>query len=357
MSDKAPPIARSAFGKTRDGRAVEQFTIANRHGASLRFLSYGGIVTEINVPDRDGRIANVTLGLDSVGAYETHFGPYLGALIGRYGNRISGAKFNLEGKEYSLPANNGPNSLHGGGNGFEKAIWDVEFIGTNAAKLTLVSPDGDEGYPGTLKVAVTYTFGDDNTWRIDYEATTDKPTVLNLTHHAYFNLAGQSAGSIEGHLLTLAADAFVETTGAGIPTGKLMPVDGTPFDFRRATPIGARIRLAHPQIVAGRGYDHNFVINRSGTGLLPFARVYDPASGRSLEMATTEPGVQFYSGNYLDGTIPTPDRRVYRQGDGFCLETQHYPDSPNRPEFPSVVLRPGETFRSSTTHAFSTDAG
>jgi len=349
------PVTKASFGKTRDGTAVDRYTLTNGNGASVSFLSYGGIITEISVPDRLGRLGNVALGFKDLRDYETRNGPYFGALIGRYGNRIGGAKFSIDGKEYKLAANNGPNSLHGGNRGFDKVVWTVEAQGAGA-KLSYVSKDGEEGYPGTLKVGVVYTWTDDNTLRIDYEATTDKTTVVNLTNHSYFNLAGGGAGSIEGHILTINADAFTPVDGGGIPTGEIAPVAGTPFDFRQAMPIGARIRSSHPQTVAGHGYDHNFVLDRGGAGLSFCARAYEPTSGRILTMSTTEPGVQFYSGNFLDATIVGAAGRQYRQGDGFCLETQHFPDSPNQPEFPSTLLKPGETFRSSTTHTFSTDA-
>ena len=348
------PVERAPFGKTNDGVAVEAFTLTNAGGASVAFISYGGIITEINVPDRHGRIGNVVLGFKSVADYEAQ-SPYFGALIGRYGNRIGGAKFSLEGKDYKLAANHFGNSLHGGAKGFNKVMWRVAPVADNAARLTYVSPDGEEGYPGTLTVNVTYTWGDDNTLTIDYAATTDKATVANLTSHSYFNLAGDGAGSIEAHVLTIDADRITAVDAEGIPTGELMPVDGTPFDFRAPMPIGARIRAAHPQIVNGLGYDHNFVLNRQGATLAFCARVADPATGRSLTMTTTEPGLQFYSGNFLDGKITGAAGRQYRQGDAFCLETQHFPDSPNRPAFPSTVLRPGETLRSTTTHRFGTD--
>ena len=347
-------VRKAPFGRTNDGAAVEVTTLTNASGASIRFLSYGGIITEINVPDRDGRIGNVVLGFDSVADYEAK-SPYFGALIGRYGNRIGGAKFAIDGKEYKVGANEGRNSLHGGTRGFNKAIWTVEPAGDAAARLSYVSPDGEEGYPGTLSVGVTYTWDDDNALTIDYEATTDKPTVTNLTSHSYFNLAGDGAGSIEGHLLTIDADRITAIDAESIPTGELMPVDGTPFDFRHAMPIGARIRAAHEQIVNGRGYDHNYALNRDGPGLAFCARAYEPTTGRVLTIETTEPGVQFYSGNFLDGTITGAAGRRYRQGDAFCLETQHFPDSPNRPEFPSTVLTPGQILRSQTVHRFGVD--
>lgn len=347
-------VTRAPFGKTKDGEAAEQFTLTNAGGASVRFLSFGGIITEVNVPDRNGRLGNVVLGLKSMAEYEEK-SPYFGALIGRYGNRIGGAKFSIEGRQYKLAANHFGNSLHGGAKGFNKAIWTVEAAGDSAARLTHVSPDGDEGYPGTLTVNVTYTWSDDNALTIDYEATTDKPTVTNLTSHSYFNLAGDGAGSIEGHLLTIDADRITAVDAESIATGELMPVEGTPFDFRSAMPIGARIRAGHPQMVNGHGYDHNFVLNRDGPGLAFCARAYDPTTGRVLTIETTEPGVQLYTGNFLDGTITGAAGRQYRQGDAFCLETQHFPDSPNRPEFPSTLLTPGQVLRSQTVHRFATD--
>ena len=348
-------ISKEPFGRTRDGVAVEKYRLTNDSGASVAFIAYGAIVTEIVVPDRTGRMVNVVLGLPSLAAYETGNSPYFGAIVGRYGNRIAGAKFTLDGKTYRLAANNGPNSLHGGAKGFDKVVWAVEPQGDSAARLTTVSPDGEEGYPGTLTASVVYSWSNDNAFRIDYEATSDKATVVNLTNHSYFNLAGDGAGSIEGHVLAIDADAIIATDSGGIPTGEIMPVAGTPFDLRRGAPIGAGIRSPHPQTVAGRGYDQTFVLNHAGRGLGACARVHEPTSGRVLTVTTTEPGVQFYSGNFLDGTIAGAAGKRYRQGDGFCLETQHFPDSPNRPKYPSTVLRPGETFRSTTVHAFSTE--
>ena len=350
-------VTKAPFGKTKDGVAVEEYTLANASGASVKFLSLGSIITEVNVPDRGGRVGNVNLGLKTVADYERPDNPYLGALIGRFANRIGGATFSIDGKTYKITANEGAHTLHGGARGFDKVIWTVEPAGDAAARLTYVSPDGEEGFPGTLSTTVTYTWSDDNTLTADYVATTDKPTVVNLTSHAYFNLAGAGSGSIERHLMTINADAIAAGDASGIPTGALMPVEGTPFDFRTAMPIGARIRSAHPQLAPRQGYDHNYVL-RTGTGGLAFcARVYDPDSGRTLTISTTEPGVQFYSGNFLTGLITGASGRQYRQSDGFCLETQHFPDAPNRPEFATTVLRPGETFRSTTAYAFGTDEG
>jgi aldose 1-epimerase len=353
------PATKTPFGKTAGGAAVDQYTLTDRNGASLSFIGYGGIVTAINVPDRWGRIGNVTMGFRSLAEYETKNSPYFGTITGRFANRIGGSRFTLDGKEYRVTANEGAHSLHGGGGktALNKVVWSVEPLSATSAKLTHTSPDGGEGYPGALSIAVTYTLGDDDTFAIDYEATTDKPTVVNLTSHAYFNLGGDGSGSIEGHILTINADHITPTDPAGIPTGELQPVAGTPFDFRSGMPIGARIRASHPQLANRQGYDHNFVLNANGgSGLSLCARVYEPTSGRIMTITTTEPGVQFYSGNFLDAKLTGSAGRQYRQGDGFCLETEHFPDSPNQPSFPSTVLRPGETFRSRTVHLFETDA-
>lgn len=354
----AGSVDKTTFGNTQDGKAVELYTLTNDKGASVKFITYGGIIKEINVPDRWGRLGNVVLGFKDLADYEAK-SPYFGALIGRYGNRIGGAKFSLDGTQYQLAANNGPNSLHGGKKGFDKVVWTVEpQTETNgaAAKLSYTSKDGEEGYPGTLQVQVVYTLTNDNELRIDYEATTDKPTVANLTSHSYFNLAGEGTGGIGEHILTINADRYTPVDATLIPTGELASVEGTPFDFRQGTPIGARIRSSAPQMVYGRGYDHNFVLNRSGDGLSLAARVYEPRSGRIMEISTTEPGLQFYSGNFLDSTLVGPTGQQYRQTDGFCLETQHFPDSPNEQDFPTTVLKPGETLKSTTVHKFSTDA-
>jgi aldose 1-epimerase len=355
---KAASVDKAPFGTTKDGAAVDLYTLTNDKGASVKFISYGGIITEINVSDRWGRVGNIVLGFRTLAEYEAK-SPYFGALIGRYANRIAGGKFSIDGTEYTLAANNGKNSLHGGNKGFDKVVWTVEPLASvpeaAAARLTYVSKDGEEGYPGTLTVHVTYTFNNENELRIDYEATTDKTTIVNLTSHSYFNLAGDGSGSIGDEILTINADAFTPVDEGGIPTGEIAPVAGTPFDFRQGTPIGARIRSSDQQMVFGRGYDHNWIVNRSGEGMSLAARVYDPSSGRSMEISSDQPGLQFYTGNFLDSTTVGAAGRQYRQGDAFCLETQHYPDSPSHPDFPSTLLRPGETYRTSTIHKFSAE--
>lgn len=349
-------IEREAFGEV-GGRAVERFTL--RSGAvSVEVLSYGAIVRAIWLPDRDGRVANVALGFATLGDYVTANEPYFGVIAGRYANRIARGSFVLDGLTYPLAINNGENALHGGLRGFDKRVWDAEVIegGNPAVRLTLVSPDGDEGYPGTLTTEVTYTLAG-GSLRLDYRAETNAPTVVNLTNHTYWNLAGEGSGSIEGHLLLVHASRYTPVDATLIPTGVLADVANTPFDFRQPVPIGARIRENHDQIRLGLGYDHNLVVDRDGAegGMATVAEVTEPESGRTLRVSSTEPGVQFYSGGFLDGTIPGSSGRLYRQGDGFCLETQHFPDSPNQPQFPSTVLRPGETFRSTTVFAFGVE--
>jgi aldose 1-epimerase len=356
---EAGSVSKAPFGKTKDGVAVDEYTLTNDKGASVKFISYGGIITEINVPDRWGRIGSVVLGFKTVGEYEAK-SPYFGAIIGRYANRIAAGKFSIDGTEYTLPLNNGKNTLHGGDKGFDKNVWTVEELPSipeaAAAKLTLVSKDGDQGYPGTLTATVTYTFNNKNELTIAYEATTDKPTVVNLTSHSYFNLAGDGSGSIYDQILTINADKFTPVDGGGIPTGEIADVTGTPFDFRQGTPIGARIRSSDEQMVNGRGYDHNWVINGTGGGMTMDARAYDPATGRSLEIWSDQPGLQFYTGNFLDSTTVGAAGKQYRQGDAYCLETQHFPDSPNHPDFPSTRLKPGETYKTTTVHKFGVDA-
>ncbi|MBO8197239.1 aldose epimerase family protein [Streptomyces smyrnaeus] len=353
------PPTREHFGTLDNGDRVDRWTLANG-GTRLRILSYGGIVQSLELPDRRGRTANVSLGFDSVDGYVAD-SPYFGALIGRYGNRIAGAKFTLDGKTYQLPANDGPNSLHGGTKGFDKRVWDVEPYrsgGDVGLTLRYVSKDGEMGYPGTLRTRVRYLLTPRGELRIDYTATTDKATVVNLTNHTYFNLAGEGSGSIESHRLRIAASRYTPVDDTLIPTGELARVAGTPFDFRRAKPIGKDLRDGHPQILRGQGFDHNFVLDKGLTERpRPVISVTEPESGRTMRVATTEPGVQFYSGNFLDGTLKGSSGRVYRAGDGFCLETQHFPDSPNQPGFPSTVLRPGHTYRSSTVYSFGTDGG
>ncbi|KAF4410838.1 MULTISPECIES: aldose epimerase family protein [Streptomyces] len=350
------PPSREPFGQLPDGTRVDRWTLA-AGGTRLGVLSYGGIVQSLEVPDRRGRYANISLGFGNVGDYVTH-SPYFGALIGRYGNRIAEGRFTLDGETYQLPVNDGPNSLHGGDKGFDKLIWDVEPWargGETGLTLSLTSPDGDMGYPGTLRVRVDYILTRTGAFRIVYEATTTAPTVVNLTNHTYFNLSGEGSGSVYDHELQLDASRFTPVGETLIPTGELARVAGTPFDFRRAKPIGEDIREAHQQVLYGQGFDHNFVLDKGITPRPENAmKVTDPASGRTLRIATTEPGVQLYTGNFLDGSFAGTSGRVYRQGDAFCLETQHFPDSPNQPDFPSTVLRPGERYRSETVHTFGT---
>jgi aldose 1-epimerase len=312
-------------------------------------ITYGGIITEVRVPDRDGRLGDVVLGFDRLDGYLREH-PYFGAIVGRYANRIGNARFTLAGRTYTLAANNGRNHLHGGIRGFDKAIWHAEAAGRNGVIFSLVSADGEEGYPGRLAVRVTYTLTEKNELIVDYHATTDKATPVNLTQHSYFNLAGR--GDILEHELMIDADRYTPVDSTLIPTGELASVDGTPLDFRKPTRIGARIDGTHPQLQPGRGYDHNWVLNRTGGQLQLAARVTEPSSGRVLEVSTTEPGVQFYSGNFLDGTLKGKSGQVYGRRAGLCLETQHFPDSPNRPEFPSTILEPGREYRTQTVFRF-----
>ncbi|MEV8316585.1 aldose epimerase family protein [Streptomyces sp. NPDC059900] len=346
---------KELFGKLTDGTKVYRWSLANG-GTRMKVLSYGGIVQSLELPDRHGRYTNVSLGYDTIEAYVAGT-TFFGATIGRYGNRIAKGRFTLDGKTHQLSVNDGENSLHGGAKGFDTRVWDVEpFTDSSGVGLRLhyTSVDGEMGYPGTLRVTVTYTLDARGDWRIDYAATTDKATVVNLTNHTYYNLAGEGSGDILGHELTLAAARYTPTDAGLIPTGELAKVAGTPFDFRRAKTVGEDIRVSHPQLVTAKGFDHNWVLDKGITKRPEhFATLRDPESGRAMKIATTEPGVQFYSGNFLDGTLTGPSGRTYRQGDGLCLETQHFPDSPNQPKFPSTVLRPGQTYRSRTVHTFS----
>lgn len=348
--------SRELFGTLADGTKVYRWTLSNG-GTRLRVLSYGGVVQSLEIPDRRGRTANVSLGFDNLPDYAAK-SPYFGGLIGRYGNRIAEGRFTLDGVTHQLPLNDGPNSLHGGDRGFDKRVWDIEPFTTHGdvgLVLSRTSPDGEAGYPGTLAVRVVYTLTARGEWRIDYSATTDRATVLNLTSHTYFNLAGEGSGSIDGHVLELAASRYTPVGPTLIPTGELAKVARTPFDFRRAGAIGEAVRTPHEQIGHGKGIDHNYVLDKGLTSRPEYAlTVTEPGSGRVMKMYTTEPGMQFYSGNFLDGTLTGTSGRVYRQGDAFCLESQHFPDSPNQPAFPSTVLRPGDTYRSTTVHAFST---
>ncbi|SDK22564.1 aldose 1-epimerase [Streptomyces indicus] len=347
--------SRSLFGRLADGTEVHRWSLENG-GVRLAVLSLGGIVQSLEVPDRRGRPANVSLGFDTVEAY-TAADRYFGALVGRYGNRIAKGRFTLDGRTYRLSANDGGNSLHGGAAGFDKVVWEVEPFVSGAdvgLRLSYTSADGEMGFPGALGTVVTYTLTRNGDWHVDYAATTDKPTVVNLTSHVYWNLGGEASGSVHGHELSLAASRYTPVDSSQIPTGEAAAVEGTPFDFRRAKKVGAEIRRAHPQLLHGRGFDHNWVLDKGSTAHpVEVAELRDPASGRTLRIATTEPGLQFYSGNFLDGTSAGTGGTVYRQGDGLCLETQHFPDSPNRPGFPSTVLRPGDTYRSATVHRFS----
>ncbi len=348
-------ITQVPFGQA-DGQAVTLYTLRNSRGAEARIMNYGGIVQSLRVPDRNGNFDDVVLGYDDLAGYVAN-NPYFGCLVGRYGNRIGGAKFTLDGKTYTLAANNGPNSLHGGLKGFDKVVWNAQPRVTKAGpalELKYVSQDGEEGFPGTLKVTAVYTLTEDNALQLDYTATTDKPTVCNLTHHSYFNLRGQGRGDILGHEVYLNADKTTPVDKELITTGEYASVAGTPFDFRKPTTIGARIDDPDTQLQYGPGYDHNWVINKPLGQLGLQARVYEPTTGRVMEVWSDEPGLQFYAGNFLDGTITGKGGAVYQRRNGFCMEPQHYPDSPNKPNFPSVVLRPGETFRNTIIYKFST---
>ncbi len=345
-------VSRAPFGKTPNGETVELVTLTNGNGVTLRVMTYGGIIVSLTVPDRAGRLGDVVLGYDSLAGY-LRTSPYFGAIVGRYGNRIAKGRFSVGGTEYRLATNNGPNSLHGGIRGFDKVVWTAEaFEGDSGVgvRLGYTSVDGEEGYPGTLRVTVTYTLTARNEVAIDYQATTDRATPVNLTQHSYFNLAG--SGDILGHELTLAADRFTPVDSTLIPTGELAEVAGTPFDFRAPHRIGERIGHDDEQLRRGRGYDHNFVLTRPDSGLALAARLIDSSSGRTLEVRTTEPGIQFYTGNFLDGSITGKAGTVYRPRTGLCLETQHFPNSPNVPAFPSTILEPGRTYHSKTVWTF-----
>jgi aldose 1-epimerase len=354
----AATVEKAPFGTMPDGIVVDAYTLTNDHGMRVRILTYGGIIQSLEVPDRGGNVGNVVLGFSSLGDYRTK-NPYFGTITGRYANRIGKGRFALDGKTYQLATNNGPNALHGGVEGFDKKVWaarEVSAADGAGLELTYTSPAGEEGYPGTLAVKVTYRLTNANELAIDYEATTDAPTVVNLTSHSYFNLAGEGSGSILDHELTINASAFTPVDATLIPTGEISKVAGGAMDFTQPTAIGARIRDGDEQLVFGRGYDHNWVLDKAATGGMTLAaRVREPTTGRVMEIHTTEPGIQFYAGNFLDASLVGTSGKMYRQSDGFCLETQHFPDSPNKPGFPSTVLRPGETYRTTTIHKFTTD--
>ncbi len=353
--EKEMSISRKEFGKTPAGETVPLYTLSNRYGYSVSITPYGAIISSIVVPDRAGRPGDVVLGFDRLDGYLAEH-PYFGCVVGRYANRIAGGRFSLDGREYELARNNGPNHLHGGLQGFDKRLFTAREIRERdyvGLELTYLSPDGEEGYPGKLELTVIYTWNDLNELRIEYRALSDQPTICNLTQHSYFNLADAGAGTVLDHLLKIDADSITPVDETLIPTGEFMPVAGTPFDFRRLRPIGSGIDDDHPQIKHGPGYDHNFVLNGPPGVLRKVAVLYDPASGRSLTVSTTEPGLQFYAGNFLDGSIRGKNGAVYGRRHGLCLETQHFPDSPNQPEFPSTVLRPGRVFTSTTVYAFA----
>lgn len=350
-------IASAPFGVTPGGAAVQLYTLRNRHGMQASIATYGGIVTSLTAPDRTGRYADVVLGYDTLDGY-LKASPYFGALVGRYANRIARARFTLNNITYTLAANNGGNTLHGGRVGFDKVVWKVAnaAVTPEGPQLTLsyLSRNGDEGYPGNLAVTATYTLTEDDALRLEYRATTDQDTVVNLSQHSYFNLRGAAhPGDVLGNIVEIRADRFTPVDEGLIPTGELRPVAGTPFDFRRPTAIGARIGDTDPQLRFGRGYDHNWILNARPGELALDATVYEPESGRVLEVLSTQPGLQFYTGNFLDGSITGKNGRVYQFRHGFCMEPQHFPDSPNHPAFPSTVLKPGETYRNTIVFRFT----
>ena len=353
-----PLVSLAPFGKTPDGQVVELITLRHAGGTEVRLVTYGGTILSLKTADRAGAFDDIVLGFDELAPYFDK-SPYFGCLIGRYCNRIAKGTFTLDGTTYKLATNNGPNHLHGGVKGWDKVVWAAETF-QNAQGVGVIlrytSKDGEEGYPGTVKADVTYTLNNRAELVVDYHATTDKPTIINLTQHSYFNLAGAKATDILAHELQINAAQYTPIDATSIPLGDHAAVDGTPFDFRTPTAIGARINAADPQLKNGLGYDHNYVLTKpaGAAALTEAARVFDPATGRTLTISSTEPGIQFYSGNFLDGTIKGKGGRVYAHRSGFCLEPQHYPDSPNRPNFPSTVLRPGQDYRSQTIFAFGT---
>jgi aldose 1-epimerase len=352
-SEAKPSVKKQLFGKTKEGIAVDIYTLTNSKGVEAKIINYGAVVVSLKVPDRGGNFVDVVLGYDTLDGYLNDTA-YLGVILGRFGNRIAKGKFSLNGTEYTLVKNNGENHLHGGTKGFDKVVWRAKPVtNKNVASLELnyLSRDGEEGYPGNLSVKVIYTLTDDNELKIDYLATTDKDTIINLSNHSYFNLAGAGSGDILSHQLQINASQFTPTDSGSIPTGELRNVKGTPFDFSAPTAIGARIEDADEQLKFGNGYDHNFVFNKNANELKLAAKVSEPKSGRGLEVYTTEPGMQFYAGNFLTN-IKGKNGKIYGKRHGFCLETQHFPDSPNRAEFPSVTLKPNQKYSQTTIYKF-----
>ena len=360
MNDGALPditISQEIFGQLRNGQVADLYTLRNRHGMEVKITNYGGIITHIYVPDKEGRMGDVTLGFDTLAGYVSEH-PYFGAIVGRYGNRIAKGRFSINGKEYMLATNNGPNHLHGGIHGFDKQLWGASIVETGEypfLRLRLTSPNGQEGYPGTVKVQVDYSLNLRGELRMDYTATTDQTTPVNLTNHAYFNLTGDPNNTILDHEMTINADSFIPIDETLIPTGEIASLNDSPLDFRTTKTIGRDIDVEKSQIKYGGGYDHCWVLkkNLDNKDLQLAATAHDPASGRMLEVLTTEPGIQFYTGNFLDGTLTGKGGITYQKRTGFCLETEHYPDSPNQPHFPSTLLEPGETYRTSTVYRFS----
>lgn len=350
-------IIRSNFKDTVDGKAVKLYVLTNPNGMEAAITNYGLRLVSLMAPDSAGVFEDVVLGFDELSTYVAGKGRFFGAVVGRYGNRIGKARFEIEGEEFSLAKNNGENHLHGGNTGFESVVWEVDTVGRDYIRFSRLSPHMEEGYPGNLKVQVVYKLREDNALQIDYSATTDRPTHVNLTHHSYFNLGGAGSGDIGNHLLHINADSYTPVDIGLIPTGEIAGVAGTPFDFLEEKPIGRDLDSQHPQLLIGKGYDHNYVLNHESPdsyGEILAARVTDPESGRVMEVFTTEPGMQFYGGNYPDMDTPGKGGKIYRSRGAFCLETQHYPDSPNQPDFPSTLLKPGETYKSSCTYRFTT---
>lgn len=348
-------IKKEDFGKLPSGEKLEKYTMTNVNGMEVSVINYGGIITNLKVPDKNGKISDVVLGFNSIEGYLTP-APYFGAIIGRYGNRIANGKFSLDGTQYTLAQNDGQNHLHGGNKGFDKVLWEVTKISNKesvALQLHYLSNDMEEGYPGNLNTTVTYTLDNDNNLKVNYKAKTDKPTIVNLTQHTYFNLSGDFSKKILDHKISINADTFLPVDATLIPTGEFKEVEGTPFDFTQPKLVGKEIDQENQQLKRGLGYDHCWVLNRKSDGLSLAATAYHPQSGRFLEVLTTEPGIQFYSGNFLDGTLTSKTGGTYEKRSGFCLETQHYPDSPNQKDFPTVVLNPDQQYSSETIFKFS----